>query len=283
MGPQQRHIAAAAGLAAVTDERFPLLRNRLKDRIRAQQVSLCLRTTMAANTELAFIAQAAGFDALYVDLEHSTASVADAARLCATATALSLTPLVRLSSVDDEAAVTLLDAGCQGLIAPQVESAADAQRLVDRCLFPPLGRRAGYGPALLLGYQAVPPAEQADRLGEAVLLCVMLESRRAVDAAGQIAAVPGIDLLLVGTQDLTADLGIPGAVDDAAVVAAYEQVAAAAAASGKRFGVAGVTDPEVLARYVALGAVFVSAGSDVDLLRGAAAERVAQLREKLDR
>lgn len=266
-----------------TGERFPLLRNRLKDRIRAHQLSLCLRTTMAASTELAFIAQAAGFDALYVDLEHSTASVTDAARLCATATALGLTPLVRLSSVDDTAALPLLDAGCQGLIAPQVESAADARRLVDRCLFPPLGRRAGYGPALLLGYEAVPPAEQAVRLGEAVLLCVMLESRRAVDAAGEIAAVPGIDLLLVGTQDLTADLGIPGAVEDAAVAAAYEQVSAAAASSGKTFGVAGVADPEVLARCVALGAVFVSAGSDVDLLRSAATDRVLQLRGRFDR
>lgn len=267
-----------------TDQRFPLLRNALKDRLRSSQLSLCLRTTMAAAaTELPFIAQAAGFDALYVDLEHSTASVADAARLCATATALGIPPLVRLTSVDDDAAVKLLEAGCQGLIAPQVASAADAQRLADRCLFPPLGRRSGYGPALVLGGEALPPAEQAAALNGSVLLCVMLESRQAVAAAAEIAAVPGIDLLLVGTQDLTADLGIPGAVDHPAVAAAYEQVAAAAAAHGKAFGVAGVADPQVLARYVALGAVFVSAGSDVDLLRSAAAQRVALLHRSLGR
>lgn len=265
-----------------TDERFPLLRNRLKDRMRSHQVSLCLRATLPSISELAFVADAAGFDALYVDLEHSTASRADAARLCTTSTALGMTALVRLSTVDDDAAVTLLDAGCQGLIAPRVETAADAQHLVDRCLFPPLGRRASYGPALLLSYQAVPPAEQAERLNGAVLLCVMLESARAVAAAGEIAAVAGIDLLLVGTQDLTADLGIPGAVDDPAVAEMYGQVAAAAIANGKGFGVAGVTDVDVLARYVALGAVFVSAGSDLDLLRSAAAQRMAQLRQSLN-
>jgi 4-hydroxy-2-oxoheptanedioate aldolase len=81
-----------------TDDRFPLLRNRLKDRIRSHQLSLCLRMTLGTTGELAFAAQASGFDALYVDLEHSTTSVADAARLCATATALGITPLVRLSS-----------------------------------------------------------------------------------------------------------------------------------------------------------------------------------------
>lgn len=176
------------------DERFPLLRKRLKDRTRARQLSLCLRTTMAVMTEPAFVARAAGFDALHVDLEPSTASLTDAGRLCATAT--------------------------------------------------PLGRRAGYGPVLLLDYQAVPLAEQADVLNGAVPLGVMLESGRAVAAAGEMAAVPGIDLLLVGIPDLTADLGIPGALDDPAVAAAYQQVAAAAA-SGKAFGVAGVAEPEV--------------------------------------
>lgn len=265
----------------VSSSRFPLLRNRLKERLAARELSLCLRVTMTATTDLAFLARAAGFDALYVDMEHSTASASDAAALGATAAALGVTPLVRVSSVDDDSAGRLLDAGCQGIIAPHVESAEQAGRLVERCLFPPLGRRSSYGPARLLDYQDVPPAELAEHLTSSALLCVMLESEAAVSAADEIAAVPGIDLVLVGTQDLTAGLGIPGRVDDPAVVRMYEQVAAATAAAGAAFGVAGVSDSGVLARYVELGAVFVSAGTDADLLRAAATARVEQLRASL--
>jgi 4-hydroxy-2-oxoheptanedioate aldolase len=261
-----------------TDEHFPLLRKRLEDRIAEGHLAICLRATLASVNEIAFIAHATGFDALYVDLEHSTASLDDAAHICSTATALGITPLVRLGSAGDEAAVKLLDAGCQGVIAPQVETADQAQRLVDRCLFPPRRHRSATGPALQLGYQSLAPQEQAARLNDATLVCVMLESERAMAAAGEIAAAQGIDLLLVGTQDLTCALGMPGLVDDPAVVAAYQQVAKAAAATATAFGVAGVSGPQVLSRYVGLGARFLTAGSDIELLRGAARERVEQLR-----
>jgi 4-hydroxy-2-oxoheptanedioate aldolase len=261
-----------------TGGRFPLLRNRLKERLAAGEVSLCLRITLVTSNEIAFLADAAGFDALYVDLEHTSIAPADAARICSTATALGASALARLSSVDDAAAVPLLDAGCQGVIAPHVETTDDARRLVERCLFPPLGRRSTTGPALRLGYQPVAPAELARHLNAATVLCVMVESPQAVSQVGEIAAVDGVDLVLVGTQDLATSLGVPGAVDHPSVVEQYEQVAAECAAAGTAFGVAGVADPQVLARYVGLGARFVSAGSDADLLRTAAAQRVATLR-----
>lgn len=189
---------------------FPLLRNRLKEVLTGDGVSLCLRVTFASASEIPFLADAAGFDALYVDLEHSPTTVADAARTCGTATALGITPLARLTSVHDTAAVTLLDAGCQGLIAPQVETAAQARVLVERCLFGPLGHRPVTGPALHLGYQSLRPGDAASLLNGAVVLAVMVESERAVDRIDEIASVQGIDLVLVGTQDLTCSLGIPG-------------------------------------------------------------------------
>jgi 4-hydroxy-2-oxoheptanedioate aldolase len=259
-------------------ERLPLLRNHLKERLAAGELTVCLRTTLAATNEIAFVAHAAGFDALYVDLEHSTASVADAAQVCSTATALGTTPLVRLDSVDDPAAVRLLEAGCQGLIAPHVETAEQAQRLVDRCLYPPLGQRSASAPGLQLGYAATPPAQLWPRVNRATLLCVLLESERGIANVEQIAAVPGVDLLLVGTQDLTHALGIPGVVDHPAVADAYEQVARAAAAVGKAFGIAGITEGAALSRYLLLGASFVSAGSDVGLLHAAARARVELVR-----
>lgn len=261
------------------DGRSPLLRNRLKERLSEGRLSLCLRVTWAWNYQVALVAQAAGFDALYVDLEHSTATTADAAQVCSLATALGVTPLVRIGSLDDDAGAKLLDAGCQGVIAPQVETADDARRLVDRSLLRPLGRRsAAVAPPLVDVDSGIAPARLAERRNAATLLCAMVESPEAVARAGEIAGVPGVDLLLVGSQDLTAALGVPGEVDHPAVDDAYRRVAAACAAAGAAFGVAGVQDPAVLARCVRLGARFLTAGSDVDLLRAAARHRISTLR-----
>lgn len=263
------------------DDDIATPRNRLVETMRRGQVGLCLRVTLAGTNDVAFVAAAAGFDALYVDLEHSTATLSDAAQLCSTAAALDMTPLARLSSVDDTAAVPLLDAGCQGVIAPHVQSAAEARRLVERCLLPPLGRRTPVGPSRLLGYRFATPARLAALVNGATLLCVMVEDPQGVDNVEQIAGVEGVGLVLVGTQDLTYALGVPGEVDHPQVRAAYASVARACAATGTPFGVAGIGAEASIASYVALGARFVSAGTDIDLLRVAAVMRTRTLRSLL--
>lgn len=253
-------------------------RNRVVETMRQGQVALCLRVTLAATNDLAFVAAAAGFDSLYVDLEHSTASVSHAAQVCSTAEALGLTPLVRLTSVDDPAAVPLLDAGCQGVIAPHVRSAAEARRLVDRCLMAPLGRRTPASPSRLLGHRSVAPAQLAALVNATTLLCVMVEDPEGVGAVEEIAGEPGVGLVLVGTQDLAYALEVPGEVEHPRVLAAYTQVARGCATAGVPFGVAGVAGDAAISSHVALGARFVSAGTDVDLLRAAAVVRVNTLR-----
>ena len=97
--------------------------------------------------------------------------------------------------------------------------------MIRHCRFPPLGRRSvmGLGPAL--GYQAAPLGELNDRLNRETALIVMLETAEGIENAAAIAALPGIDVLLIGSGDLTTDYGIPGQVDHPRLRAAYERVA----------------------------------------------------------
>ena len=253
-------------------------RNRLKEMFAAGEVALCMRTVLARTTEVAFMAEAAGFDCFYMDLEHCTASLAETGQICSAATAIGLPALVRVPSHDDPAITKLLDAGAAGIIAPHVDTAAQARTVVDACCFAPLGRRSASGPAFQFGYAAMPLAEQARRVNEATLVAVMLETAEAVRNAREIAAVPGVDLLLIGTNDLGLDLGIPGDYGAARIADAYRSTGEACREHGKTLGIAGIGDPAILARYVALGARFISAGTDTGFLLGAMRGRVSELR-----
>jgi 4-hydroxy-2-oxoheptanedioate aldolase len=256
---------------------YPMLRNRLTQRLAEGAVSLCLRVVSVRTTEIAFMAHAAGFDALYVDLEHCTASLSETGEICATATALGLAALVRVPSHDDPATTKLLDAGAAGIIAPHVDTAEQARIVVDACKFAPLGRRSAAGPTFQLGYASLPLEELARRMNELTIVVVMLETEVAIRNAESIAAVEGVDMLLIGTTDLSLALGIPGQHGAERIAEAYRTTAAACARHGKALGIAGISDAAVIARYLAVGARFISAGTDASFLLSSARGRVAEL------
>lgn len=253
-------------------------RNNLKAMLKAGEVALCMRTVFARTTEVAFMAEAAGFDCFYMDLEHCTASLAETGEICATAAAIGLPALVRVPVYDDPAITKLLDAGAAGIIAPHVDTAAQARAVVDACAFAPLGKRSASGPAFQFGYAAMTLAEQARRVNEATLVVVMLETALSVQNAREIAAVPGVDMLLIGTNDLGLDIGIPGDYGAKPIEDAYRSVGEACREHGKALGIAGIGDSEVVARYVAMGARFISAGTDAGFLLAGMRGRVKELR-----
>jgi 4-hydroxy-2-oxoheptanedioate aldolase len=242
------------------------------------RLTLCLSLTQARTVDIPMIAATVGFDALYVDLEHSATSLETASMLCAAGAAVGLTPYVRVPSLDFGLVTRVLDGGAHGVIAPHVDTAEQAQQVVDACRFPPRGRRTLYGATPTTRYRHMPAAEGAQYLDEHTIVAVMVESLDAVEGADAIAAVDGVDIVLVGPHDLSADMGIPGHFRDQRFAAAMETVAKACHASGAVLGVAGISDVGLLAEYVRLGVRFVSAGTDAGLFQAAAQARVTELR-----
>lgn len=260
---------------------YSRLRNSLKEKIASGGLALCQRTTLVLTPEIAPIAKASGFDALYIDLEHCPASTSEMARVCAMAAAVNIASLVRIARLDDPIATVALDAGALGIIAPHVETADDARKVVASCKFPPLGDRSAGGSGFQTDYEALAIKDVARHHDAATMVVVMIESDTAVQNADAIAAVDGVDMLLVGTTDLSLLLGVPGQHGSPAIQAAYEAVAAACRKHGKTLGIAGIGDASIIARYVGLGARFVSAGTDSSFLMAGARSRIAELR-KLD-
>lgn len=223
------------------------------------------------------LARRCGFDFLFIDIEHSAVDAAAAANIAAAALPLGIAPLVRVPGKNSPDISRLLDGGAQGIVVPHVDDATEAAAAVRACKYPPLGMRSFF--ALQPHFDYVrQPALEAMAVANAEILCVvMLESPRAIANAASIAAVPGVDVLMVGCNDLSLELGIPGQVDDPAIESACATVVAACAAHGKHAGLGGVADAALLTRRIAAGMRFVLASNDTDLLIAAGEARVASL------
>jgi len=236
--------------------------NPLKQRLSAGQVSLCMSVRLSRNAEIGVIAKACGFDAVYVDMAHAAMSVDVAGQICLAANLAGITPLVRVPH-EPSYMTRVLDAGTLGVIVPQVDTAEQARRVVRECRFPPRGDRSVPGIGAVLGYRSMALTDAARALDEATLVVAMIESIEAVRNAAEIAAVDGIDMLLVGSSDLTLTLTAGGGDAKAQLWDCYETVGKACTATGKVFGIAGVrNDPERVARLLKLGARFFTAGND---------------------
>jgi len=254
--------------------------NRAQERLARGEVALCMATRLARTAEIAMIADSCGFDALFVDMEHCTISLDDAAQICVAALPVGVTPLVRIAGHHFEDATRLLDMGALGIVCPNVSTPAEAEAFARACRFPPVGERSVAGAGALQGYRATPLGEVNKQGNAATLLIPMLETPEGIANADAIAAVPGIDVLLIGSNDLCTAMGIPGELKSPKLRAAYETTAKACKAHGKHLGVGGIrADVEHVAELVKLGARFVIAASDVQYLMKSARDEVTALRK----
>ena len=219
------------------------------------------------------LAGATGHDWIFIDTEHGAFSMQETTQLCMAALPTGVTPIVRVCAGALDEATRALDNGALGVVVPHVDTAADAQRIADALHYPPMGSRSWGGPPAVYGYQPPATAEAQAAINAEILTVVMLESPEAISNADIIAAVSGVDVLFIGTSDLTAALGISGQMGHPKVIEAYKVVGEACRRHDKVLGMGGVYDEENASRYVAMGARFVLTGSDHSYIVSGAAQR----------
>jgi 2-keto-3-deoxy-L-rhamnonate aldolase RhmA len=252
--------------------------NHAKRQLHAGKLALGLGLRQARTVDIAQIARTAGFDWLFIDCEHNSMDTDTAAQIAAASLAVGITPLVRVPGYEHYHATRMLDNGAQGIVVPHVETAEQAQRIAQYCRFPPVGHRSMGGGLQQVGFTPMPVAELSKAVNDETLVVVMLESPLGIENCEVIAAVPGIDVLLIGTTDLSFELGIPGQFEDPRIADAYRRVIAACLRHGKFPGMGGVYTPELMQRFVGMGARFILGGSDFSLLMQAATARAALMR-----
>ncbi|MGZ8634884.1 MAG: HpcH/HpaI aldolase family protein [Solirubrobacteraceae bacterium] len=239
------------------------------DRIRAGET--LLGTFLDLGSPLAAeIAAGAGFDWLVIDLEHGAG---DRDATLGQLHAATVPVFVRVPSPDSEMIGWVLDFGAAGIVVPRVQGIEAATRAV-------AATRFASGRGLHLGVRAAGFGRDAGYLGEADArrsVMIQIETRGALDAVDEIAALPGVDVLFVGPDDLGFALGVTPGPESPEVQQAAERVVTAAQAAGKAAAVF-LGDAGMAALYRELGFTLIASGSAVALLTEAMDTRLAALR-----
>jgi 2-keto-3-deoxy-L-rhamnonate aldolase RhmA len=257
---------------------MPAIPNLAKDKLKAGELAIGFGMRQARTVDTVKIAKVCGFDWLFIDLEHNSMTIDTAADMCAAGLDAGITPLVRPSHHASFLMSRPLDSGAQGIVAPHVENVEEATMIRDQCLHPPLGKRSVGGLAPQLAYEAVGIEKQVGLVNDNILVVCMIESAGAVEQADAMAAVEGVDCLLIGTNDLCAEMGIPGQFGHEKVKAAYGRVASACKNNGKHLGMGGIYDEDLASRYIGMGAQLILGGSDLGFLMAGAAARAKFLK-----
>ena len=253
--------------------------NHALRQLRAGKLAIGLGLRQARTVDIAQIAKTAGFDWLFIDCEHNSMGTDTAAQIASAALGIGITPVVRVAGKHEHWLISrMLDNGAQGVVVPHVDTGEEAKKIAGFCRFPPIGHRSMGGGLQQIGYAPMPVGDAARIVNEETLVVVMLESPQAIANCEAIAAVPGVDALLIGTNDLCFEMGIPGAFHDAKVAEAYRKVIAACRRHGKFPGMGGMYTPELLERHIAMGVQLVLSGSDFSLLMQAATARASLVR-----
>lgn len=250
----------------------------LLQKLRRGELATAMMIRSARTADVVRIAASTGHDGIIVDLEHSAMSLDAVAQMTAVANDLGLTPFVRVPERDYGSIGRVLDGGACGIVAARIETAEQARDVARACRFPPRGQRSQLTQVPQLGFRPTPARELNPRLDQAIIVQILIETPLGVANADAIAAVDGVDMLAIGANDLTAELGAPGDVRSKPFRDAVMQVAAACRRHDKICVIGGVSDLNVLTDLMAAGvAPMMMSGSDLDLLFAAAQGRLDAL------
>ena len=258
-----------------------MIRNSALEKLRAGELALGVLLRQARTVDTVKAMRTCGFDWLFIDMEHGSLSTDSAAQLCVAALECGVAPIVRVPIMDTRTAARMLDNGALGIIMPRVESGGQAQTVAADLRYAPAGHRSVIGTRPHFDFQPPPLADATRFMDAATLLVVIIETPTAVQNVEEIAGVPGIDVLLVGSNDLSLEMGIHGQFSRPEFDAAVQTVFAAAARHGKYIGIGGISDESIMGKYIAQGARFIPTLADIQYMMLAASARTASLRKLL--
>lgn len=245
----------------------------LRARLRRGDLLLGTMATIAA-PEVTELLSMIGFDWLFLDGEHGALAARDIQMLLQAAGGR--TPcLVRVPAANEVAIKQALDVGADGIIVPQVNSAAQAEAVVRYARYAPEGAR-GVGLARAHGY-GLSFQEYVNAANERTVVVVQVEHRDAVAQIDAIVRVRGVDAVLVGPYDLSASMGLMGQVEHPEVQAAITRVTQACRAAGMPAGIFGVHAAAVRP-WIAAGYTLIAAATDMGMLGLAARNLLSQFR-----
>ncbi|KAL4999925.1 Pyruvate/Phosphoenolpyruvate kinase-like domain-containing protein [Aspergillus recurvatus] len=254
-------IAPASAVAVSVNTPF-------RTRILNAQITPVLTLKFWTGNEAALMARMAGFEAVFIDMEHSALDFQTVAQLILACLGVGISPIVRAPSKSHWHISRILDAGAAAVVVPHIDSVEEVKELVKHAKYPPLGGRGSANNQPILGFRSLPTNVQNEVLNRETMLIPMIETPTAVELVDEYLAVDGVDGILIGSNDLCTDLGIPGQYDDPVYQQAVEKIVLAGKKAAKPIGIGGIGGRlDLLERWFALGATWSLSGGDGAILQ----------------
>jgi 2-keto-3-deoxy-L-rhamnonate aldolase RhmA len=266
--------AMAQYQTSTTDTAATIAENPVKKALKEGKVVIGATVT-AANPDVAATLAGAGFDFLWIEMEHSPLTLETVRSMILATRGMKAMPFTRVPVNEPWMAKRVLDIGSLGVVFPFTSTRELAEQAVKSCKYPPQGIR-GFGAAMAASRWGMSGSDYAKFANENVLVVVIIEQKQAVDNIEQIASVPGVDVLFIGVNDLSFSLGVGGKTNDPIVEEAVNKVLAA----GKKYNIpvgypAG--NPVEINKRIAQGFRFFQASSDLGMMAAGARDVLSKI------
>lgn len=233
------------------------------------------------SSSIAIIFANAGFDFVFIDMEHGAFSLETAADLLRTARLTGMTALVRAPDAQYHLIARLMDAGAEGVMVPRVETRQAVEQVVKAVRYPPAGERGLSTSKGHNDFRSAPSLEFTRQANRENLVILQIERREAIDHIDDLFSVPGVDAAIIGPIDLSVSLGVPTDFSHPAMLEAIGKVVDA----GRRHDIwvgmhTGGMGP--LVDWHKKGMRLITWSTDIEMLNSASANGLAELKKKIN-
>ncbi len=254
--------------------------HKFREQLRLGRVCLGIGITFSDPTVTEALCDSVDF--VWIDLEHNPMSVESMAGHLIAARAGGAPALVRVPCGDVGWIKRVLDSGAEGIILPQAGSADDVRAFVSACRYPPLGTR-GYGPRRPSNYGRDGGSDYLARANRDVFVVAQIETAGALADVDAIVSIGGLDSIVVGPNDLSGSMGLPGQPRHPEVLSAIRLIVQKAKAAGLPVGIGMGNDVEHACEAAKMGVQWIQCGSDFSYMNSFADRLYADIRKAISK
>ena len=220
---------------------------------------------------------AAGYDFCFIDMEHGNYSMETVADLIRGARSVGIAPIIRVPHLETHFISRVLDAGAEGFMVPMTSRREQAQTIVRYSKYTPLGKRGYAGQSGQTDYKALKTVEVMKAANEQTVVVAQIETQEAIDNIDDILSVEGIDVGLIGPNDLSVSMGIPDQMGSEVLNKAIEKVVASAKKHGKASGIH-IGSVEAIRKLREKGMTVLACSTDLAFMYNAAKSTLEELK-----
>ena len=252
--------------------------NNLKKMLRAGRS--CIGTwSVLPSASVANVMGSAGFDFVIIDMEHGPVSFETAEDMVRALEGEGCAPLVRVSSNDAPSILRALEIGSHGIVVPQVETPEQAMDVVRAVKYAPIGSRGMSVFTRASGYYAAGQKGRTDKENDQTMTVILVEGVNGIRNLDKIAAVKNIDVIYIGTYDLSQALGVPDQVDSPKVIEAVKTCVKKIRSKGIAAGVLAQSEKDVK-RWLDIGVQFIPYTVDCAIFHQACSDIIGRFKKQ---